>query len=149
MLEKEFDLVFQQMQKQLFEELVQTGSPNTEFKPLNPYALGGGGPKAGNNYFSPLTTPKDTSAASKRETLILNAQARPSITTKAKKPKATPYTGINPCKELLNKQDHFIQNYWIQGKTANFVFMDDLKFQKALDSAEEEYLLTKTKEPNV
>lgn len=84
--------VFQQMQKQLFEELVQHGSPNTEFKPLNPYALGGAGQKVGNNFFSPSTTQQESSAVSKQETLILNAQARPSISTKAKKPKAPPST---------------------------------------------------------
>lgn len=83
---------FQMMQKALFEDMVENGSPNIEFPPLSPFALGGDGLKAGNNFFSPSTTRATGSVASKPETLILNAQARQNTTTKEKKLKATPYT---------------------------------------------------------
>lgn len=92
---------FPKMQQALFQDLVQNGSPNTEFSPLSPFALGGGGQKAGNNSSSPSTTRTTSSVASKPETLILNAQARRNTTTKEKKLKATPYT-------MAHEQGNFV-----------------------------------------
>lgn len=126
MLTEGFYLDFQMMQTQLFEDLVQNGSPNTEFPPLSPFALGGGGQKAGNNSSSPSTTKTTNSAVSKPETLIFNAQARRNTTTKEKKPKATPYTkaheqgnfvnmgGPEDFEKVLNKQQ--AQFYWNNDK---------------------------------
>jgi hypothetical protein len=109
MMEKAESLAFQQMQKALFEELVQHGSPNTGYKPLNPFALGGAGLNPGNNSFSPLEIEKARSAAFKQETLILNARAKPNITTKVKKPKATPYTKAHEAGNFLgmNSKEDF------------------------------------------
>lgn len=98
MLTEGFYPDFQMMQKQLFEDLVQNGSPNTEFPPLSPYALGGGGQKAGNSSSSPSMTKTTSSVVSKPETLILNAQAGQNTTTKEKSLKAGP--SINPCLDL-------------------------------------------------
>ncbi len=102
MMKEEYDQAFQMIQTQLFEELVQTGSPNTEFPPLNPYALGGGGPKAGNNFSSPSMTKTTSSAASKPETLTLNAQARRNTTTKEKSLKAGQYTKAHKLGNFTN-----------------------------------------------
>jgi hypothetical protein len=104
MMQEEYDQAFQMIQTQLFEELVQTGSPNTEFPPLSPHALGGGGQMAGNNFSSPSTTKTTSSVASKPAILTLNAQARRNTTTKEKSLKAGPF--IKP------------QFYWNEKKQA-------------------------------
>ena len=89
---KEYDHAFPMMQATLFAEPVNTGLQNTTFPPWKHLKLDGNGQTAGNNFFSPSMTEVTSSAASKPETLILNAQAKPSITTKEKKAKAGQFT---------------------------------------------------------
>lgn len=94
------DQYYQMTQATLFEEPVENGLINTTFPPWKHLELDGNGQTAGNNFFSPSMTEATSSAASKPETLILNAQAKPSITTKEKKAKAGQFT---------NTLDHVVQ----------------------------------------
>ena len=86
------DQYYQMTQATLFEEPVGNGLGNTTLPPWKPLEQDGNGAVAGNNFFSPSMTEVTSSAASKPETLILNAQAKPSITTKEKKAKAGQFT---------------------------------------------------------
>ncbi len=106
---KEYDHAFPMTQATLFEEMAYNGFKVTEYPLKNALGQDGNGVTAGNNFCSPSMTGTTSSAASKPETLILNGQAKPSITTKEKKVKAGQFTNAQNLEHQKKMQEALIK----------------------------------------
>src|SRR3990167_6628062 len=106
---KEYDHAFPMTQATLFEEMAYNGYKVTEYPLKNALEQDGNGVKAGSNFYSPFMTGTTSFAASKPETLILNAKARPSITTKEKKATAGQYTNAQNIEHQKKMQEALVK----------------------------------------
>lgn len=109
MIMDEYAQVFPMTQATLFEGMATYGYKIMEFPQKNVLEQDGNGQTVGNNFFSPSMTSTTSSAASKQETLILNGQAKPSITTKEKKVKAGQFTNAQNLEHQKKMQEALIK----------------------------------------
>ena len=123
MLMEEYDQAFPEMQTAPFVDGVWPGLVNTTFPLKSLFEQDGNGLNNGNNSSSPSMTKKESSAVSKPETLIFNAQAKRNTTTKEKKAKTGQYINVTDiqAKVEIAAALQKMQDYYAQPKFKNLV----------------------------